>query len=723
MTDPIPPRRAAVPWWHDAQELLSSMRFAISLLAVICIASVVGTVVKQGEPFNNYVDEFGPFWADVFRAAGLFTVYSASWFLLILAFLVLSTSLCIARNAPKFIADFRTMKQHVREGALPAFHHHGEGRVARDLAGTQAAVTTLLADAGWKVVVDTRPNGTMVAARKGRINRIGYIFAHGAVVLVCIGALLDGDFVVRAQMWLTGKTPYAGVGAVREVAPEHRLGAGNPTFRGNLFVPEGRRNDTAVLQLPDGVVLQPLSFDVELKRFKVEYYETGMPKLFASDILIHDHANGATTAATVKVNQPVFHDGVAIYQSSFEDGGSAVRLKAVPMRAGVAPFDVATRVGENTPLVKDGGGEKLTLEMAELKVINVENLDTAATAAATASGAAAAGWQGALVDHLGSGAKGSGTRHLHNVGPAIVYRLRDASGQAREYHDYMVPVELDGQRVFLAGMRETQAEGFRYLRLPADENDKLDGWLRLRDALADPALRDAAAQAYAQRNTPADRPEMAEQLRVTSQRILSLFAGAAPKGAFGAAEPGAPTPGGLEAVSRFIEQTVPQAERPKIATVLVRILDGSVFELNNLARAKAGLGPMAPGLETEAFMTQAVRSLSDAFFYPAPFMLQLDSFDQVQASVFQVARAPGKKLVYLGAILLILGVFTMLHVRERRVWCWLAAPQGGAGAEPGAAPGTDVTVAMSTARRTLDTDAEFDHLKHQLLTLAPPYTP
>jgi cytochrome c biogenesis protein len=53
------------------------MRFAISLLTVICIASVIGTVVKQNEPYNNYVNQFGPFWAEVFGALGLYTVYSA----------------------------------------------------------------------------------------------------------------------------------------------------------------------------------------------------------------------------------------------------------------------------------------------------------------------------------------------------------------------------------------------------------------------------------------------------------------------------------------------------------------------------------------------------------------------------------------------------------------------------------------------------------------------
>jgi cytochrome c biogenesis protein len=63
-------------------ELLSSMRFAISLLSVICIASVIGTVLKQHEPATNYINQFGPFWAALFTSLGLNAVYSAWWFLL-----------------------------------------------------------------------------------------------------------------------------------------------------------------------------------------------------------------------------------------------------------------------------------------------------------------------------------------------------------------------------------------------------------------------------------------------------------------------------------------------------------------------------------------------------------------------------------------------------------------------------------------------------------------
>ncbi len=88
--------------WHSFKELLSSMRFAIALLTVICIASVIGTVIQQHQPVNNYVNQFGPFWSELFLALKLNAVYSAWWFLLILAYLVTSTTLCLLRHTPKY---------------------------------------------------------------------------------------------------------------------------------------------------------------------------------------------------------------------------------------------------------------------------------------------------------------------------------------------------------------------------------------------------------------------------------------------------------------------------------------------------------------------------------------------------------------------------------------------------------------------------------------------
>ncbi|MFY7916399.1 MAG: hypothetical protein ACOVPA_17220 [Rubrivivax sp.] len=38
----------------------------------------------------------------------------------------------------------------------------------------------------------------------------------------------------------------------------------------------------------------------------------------------------------MKVNEPAFHRGVAIYQSSFDDGGSTVQLRVQPLGGGKA---------------------------------------------------------------------------------------------------------------------------------------------------------------------------------------------------------------------------------------------------------------------------------------------------------------------------------------------------------------------------------------------------
>ena len=688
-------------------ELLSSMRFAISLLTVICIASVIGTVLKQHEPAVNYVNQFGPFWAELFGAIQLNAVYSAWWFLLILAFLVVSTSLCIARNTPKILSDLKAYKENIREQSLKAFHHKAEAALPGTAEAEARRIGTLLAGGGWKVRLQQRDtaagpgSGWMVAAKAGAANKLGYIAAHSAIVLVCVGGLLDGDLIVRAQMLLGGKTPYQGGGLIADVKPEHRLSERNPTFRGNLLVAEGTQSSTAILNQSDGVLLQELPFAVELKKFIVEHYSTGMPKLFASEIVIHDKITGEKTPARVEVNHPASYRGIEIYQSSFDDGGSHLKLRALPMAPGGKAFDIEGIVGGSTQLTGQGaaaGADTLTLEFTALRTINVENFGAAAGAAGSGADVRKVDLRESVESRLGAANKTVTKKELRNVGPSVSYKLRDAAGQAREFHNYMLPVDTgDGVPVFLLGVRESPAEPFRYLRVPADDKGGLEGFLRMREALSDPAAREEAVRRYVGQAIDTSRRDLAEQLQQSASRALALFAG---RGMVN----GKPT-GGLQAVSDFMEANVPEAERARAGEVLVRILNGTLFELAQLSRQRAGLPPLPQDDATRGFMTQAVLSLSDAQVYPAPVALELTDFTQVQASVFQVARAPGKNIVYLGCALLILGVFAMLYVRERRVWVWVAPQEGR----------THATMALSANRKTLDGDKEFVQLAQKLI--------
>src|ERR1700739_751716 len=83
------------PVLGEIVKLIPSMPSPTPLLAMIAIAATIGTVMKQNEPMSNYVNQFGPFWFEVFNKIGLYAVYSAWWFLLLMAILVTSTSLCI----------------------------------------------------------------------------------------------------------------------------------------------------------------------------------------------------------------------------------------------------------------------------------------------------------------------------------------------------------------------------------------------------------------------------------------------------------------------------------------------------------------------------------------------------------------------------------------------------------------------------------------------------
>ncbi len=623
------------------------MRFAIALLAVICIASIIGTVLKQQEPYTNYVNQFGPFWAEVFAKLGLFAVYSAWWFLLILLFLVISTSLCVARNTPQILRDLKNFKEHLQESSFKAFAHNASWDKASQPDQAASHIQQAFAGMGWKIKVQNRPSGVLIAAKAGSGHKLGYIAAHSAIVLVCLGGLLDGDLLTRAQMWWGNKVAFSGGGMVADVPAASRLSINNPAFRANLMVAEGQTTDTAILQQPTGVLLQELPFAIELKKFVVDFYSTGMPKLFASDIIIHDKATGEQTVARVEVNHPVTYKGINIFQSSFDDGGSNVKLSSVPLAVGAKPIDVQGVIGSSTALTN--GAEKLNLELTALRVLNVETF---------------------------------GKKDMRNVGPSITYKLRDSAGQAREFSNYMLPIQFDGSQApqYLIGVRDAADQPLRYWRIPADEQGGLDGFMRFLHAVQDKAATTAAIGRYLNKAVDPKKSDTRAALELSSQRVMALFAD-----------------DGLQGIGDFLEKNVPQDQREKTSEVLMRILNGVLYELmDERLRDKPD------------WLNLAVLAAADAKAYPAPMIWQLKDYTQVQASVFQVTKAPGQTIVYTGAVLLIIGVFFMLFVRERRVWVWVK-PSADA-----AAGGSVVSMAYATNRKTMQSDQEFERIRGRL---------
>ncbi len=71
------------------------------------------------------------------------------------------------------------------------------------------------------------------------MNKWGYIFAHVALIVICLGGLIDSNLLLKLGM-LTGRiVPDNQAVYAKDFKPESILSASNLSFRGNVNISEG----------------------------------------------------------------------------------------------------------------------------------------------------------------------------------------------------------------------------------------------------------------------------------------------------------------------------------------------------------------------------------------------------------------------------------------------------------------------------------------------------
>ncbi|XZG70117.1 cytochrome c biogenesis protein ResB [Chitinibacteraceae bacterium HSL-7] len=622
-------------------ELLSSMRFAIALLTVLAIASVIGTVLKQNEPYNNYRIEFGEFWFSFFEPLGLFDVYHSSWFLVLLVFLVLSITLCIWRQWPGMLRDIKSFRESAADKSLRAMPHHAESETPLDLERAR----DYLKQQGFRFRESQSDGIVALAAKKGAGQRLGYLFAHTAIVVICVGGLIDGNLPLKLRELAGIKVPETRDVPQSQIPEQSRLDADNPSFRGNVTVPEGSIADVIFLNSGDGYFVQELPFAIQLKDFHVEHYSTGQPKRFASDIVLIDKKSGKPIkSGTVEVNKPLIHDGVAVYQASFGDGGSPMELKQWSLGAPGEP--VLTKVRSQATAQLEFGAQPWSLELGDLRVFNIETMgeekDQVSTVAVSKIETALASARNVKAEH-----------NVRNVGPSIQFKLRDDAGQAHEYLNYLAPFFENDALYLLSGVRATPQAPFAFVRFPLDGEGKLDTFMRLRQAMLDGSLhaeiaKRTAAKALAGGGISQGSSAQFEDITL---RILQQF-----------------TAGGFPALETFLDEKVPEEQRATVAQTYLKILQGAALEAMDVAQEQAKLPKLNVDEKQYRFLMDSLVATSALFDYGSPVYFQPVSFEEIQASGFQIARAPGQTIVYIGCLLLVIGIYCMFYMREQRLW-------------------------------------------------------
>lgn len=623
------------------------MSFAVSMLVFLGIASIIGTILKQNEPYENYIIKFGQFWFGFFEKIGLYDVYHSVWFLTILLFLVLSTTLCIIKNTPAIIKDFLVFKDSLEERSLLSFTHHFVIKNKKDV--NTSKILHYLKQAKFKIKEKSKDNGdVLIIAKKGNYQRLGYILTHIGVVVICLGGLLDGNLIFKAQE-IFGYKKIETLDIPASKVPEvSRLGISNTSFRANMTLAEGSSDNVAFVRMKDGYLVQDLPFKITLKDFRINHYSTGMPKSFESDLVISDPKLSQDITKTISVNHPFTYKGIAIYQSDFQDGGTKLDIKLRSLFTSSTSQKIDGKIFDKVKLDKD----QITYEFNDFKKFNVL--------------------------HLKEGEK----EKPQNVGPSVTYKVRNSSGQAREYLSYQYAMPIDGRSFFISGMRETPQEEFKYLKIPADAKGSIEEFMLFKDALQNKTLIEGVAKKMANQSANADKNnDIKESFEKSVNKLMTLFA-----------------QGGFSNIAKNIDKNIPDNEKQKAVQTYLKIIDIASSEIY---KDRFNLKDKELNQSRILFIQDALNAYSDMFFYGVPYYFELTSYEQKEASGLQLTKSPGQFWVYLGSLSLVLGIFSMIYLHERKLWLLIKAKGG-------------VILALSSNRKNIDFENDYRKLIQEI---------
>jgi len=270
---------------------LRRMRSALYLLGLLAIASMVGTIVPQRPNVAPTVDAWlagteGP-GAPVARALdwlGVFDVFGAPWFTVLLVLLFTSLTSCLI---PRYRAWWRTWRRAEAPPARTLDQAHAvriDAVVPSDRALEVAA--DVLRRHRFRVTRHTLAGDRVqIAGERGRAMREGSSLLFHTAFYALLIAIVSGQLL-----------GFSGQVAVVEGESWAETAVGYWSYRpGRWWGPEDHRG-----------------FVLTLDRFEVDWYEDGTPKTFLSHVTV-DRGDGPTPER-VGGNDPVVVDGMKIHQ-------------------------------------------------------------------------------------------------------------------------------------------------------------------------------------------------------------------------------------------------------------------------------------------------------------------------------------------------------------------------------------------------------------------------
>ncbi len=166
---------------------------------------------------------------------------------------------------------------------------------------------------------------------------------------------------------------------------------------------------------------------------------------------------------------------------------------------------------------------------------------------------------------------------------------------------------------------------------------------------------------------------------------------------------------GFNGISEFVSKSVPKEEQERVSDFYFGqtsfVLQTLYMELlKQEGRVEAHNEDISEF--DKIWFEDALNAITGLSAYGPPMYFEMVSFTEIQATGLQITKSPGKDIVYFGSALLIIGVFFLFYVRQRRVWVLIERNPD--------KDGLKVTMAAKDNKKLPETTKEFESLVKQV---------
>lgn len=260
----------------------ASVKLALATLIILATTSIIGTLIKQGQAPEYYLNEYGESAVQLLDTLQLTHMYSSWWYLSLLALFAINLLVCSIERLPAvwriMVQDNLLSPPQNLEKMSCSYRQTCKG--APDEAAEQVSET--LIKSGWKKIGKRVDGDTILLfVQKGAWSRLGVYVVHFSILIVLAGAIIGGLF----------------------------------GFQAYVYLPEGRTTEQIFKRFTKEPY--PMGFSLRCDRVEKSYYPNGMIKQYHSDLVVLDPEKQTPYLKSIIVNDPLSYKGLTFYQGDF----------------------------------------------------------------------------------------------------------------------------------------------------------------------------------------------------------------------------------------------------------------------------------------------------------------------------------------------------------------------------------------------------------------------